>query len=421
MPSPAVSRMLLAGAILCVPLAESSFAGDARHAAQSLDALERFLADGTPDGLSHAEDLAGNLDADLDGLEAATRDPLLKRLHIDRKKIAAGRFAHEKAIYVSRVGSLMDAVRNIVAPGQENVRVGFASTREDLERVEKELAGPDAATFLDPPTREKFSDELTALRAKVAEKFLKENIEYVQSRVESAEGGLPEFLEKAKQAETNKAPEQLDSPARSMQVSINDAAGRLTAMPPNNPAVKKLIARVNAARDTFETAVVRVQGADAFNHLTEDWATLARQTEGWESEPASLTLAAFTGPAGAQAAALGAPKTVDLVRVSNSWLKKNFGAAYGEPGSRNEDNYRVFLRDPKTRALVEEVIKDRDAAEIRLIKTVTGLLDEADKPGLPPEARERFATLNDRTLPESLRDSPAFRPVVARLKALAGG
>ena len=47
-------------------------------------------------------------------------------------------------------------------------------------------------------------------------------------------------------------------------------------------------------------------------------------------------------------AALGSPKTVDLLRLSYSWLDKNFGAAYRKPQGRNKDSYRVFLRDPNT-------------------------------------------------------------------------
>ncbi len=229
---------------------------------------------------------------------------------------------------------------------------------------------------------------------------------------------MPDFLDKAKQAEDTKNPDQLDSPARSMQVVIHDALGRLSQMPADQPAVKKLVERVNAVNEKFQNTVVRVQGDGAYNHLREEWAALVQQTDGWQSDSIGVTLSEFTGPASEKTANLGSPKAVDLVRVSNAWLNKNFGAAYGQAQGGDKDNYYVFLREPRTRALVDDVMKQRDAAEAKLAEVVIKLLDEAEKSKLTPEARDRFQALIERTLPESVQDSPMFKPTLARMKRL---
>ena len=65
-------------------------------------------------------------------------------------------------------------------------------------------------------------------------------------------------------------------------------------------------------------------------------------------------------------------------------------------------------------------MKERDKAEAKIAQAVTNLLNEADKTKLTLETRERFQTLMERTLPQSLTDSPTFIPLLARIKTRVG-
>ncbi|MBI3711239.1 MAG: hypothetical protein HY246_26655, partial [Proteobacteria bacterium] len=341
-------------------------AGDVGHAQRTLDFIEREFAGGTPGGLRHAQEGIEQIKEDLVGLDEATKAPLAKRLDEIEKKVEAATFADDRARYMRTFTRKMDAAKDLIAPGQENVRLAFRSTPEDLERAEKELQSDDAKKFLNAAERQTAVDQLAAIRQGLGERAVRQQASSIEERIKAVEQAFPELVEAAKDVNNGS---QFERKARNISEDLKAAAAGLKELPSGNARVSELAARLIKVADAYNVVVVNALAGAVLDELQHSWKEQTEDAAEWNEEIIGPTLVQYVAAPNSLIKTLNSPKTVALVTAADSWLAVNFALGYAAPaGSQPVGEYKGYLGHPQIKALVDEVAKQRELGASRLAK-----------------------------------------------------
>lgn len=407
-----VARALAALALALV-LAVPALAGDAAGAKRCLDSAKEYMRQTRwHDAMNQVEK---GLEL-LDGLDDATKGPLQKELLELKKTIPQEEFKLHREQFIERLRKDVESIKEILDNKDDShiagefrrnygglYRLDQIETKIQLDKEgrkgETKSGKDDVAptNYLDEATRAQFLKQVAELRKTGEEYVLKQDLA-------REERSVVELEDVASGKAENKY--QYDD---SYYKSIAQSQETLKKLAENDPRVKALIARLEAARAAYvKRAASRDHDADVAL-FQKEWKDVlesyGKQSEGWEQEAFKSGLQDFWSRS------FGCEKTQERHSLTERFL--------------GYDNVPAIVKkypdDPLVKATYGEVMKLREETATKICKGIERALDEADK--ATPEKKHlddvKYACSSlDHILQNAAKGAKERDALIARLKAL---
>jgi len=329
-------------------------------------------------------------------------------------------------------------LKDVTADAKKPVVASIAALRKEIDTKEAEhnlkLWRRDLKLLLDDADKNAGNLVLWPVTEKRFEEFAKkpgvadalgDDLKEARKRIESiaklydknkttqtAEGAerLVKLLETkwAERKEDAAAFDRSNARARAVEDTERDIAQltkELKDLPADHPTRKAVEPRVKKVADELRATAGGGLIKDVVRRLNDSWDLDARETTGWEEEAADVTFERYMKEQSDKMSAFGAPKTVELRKVSAQWLKY-----------RDTDREYQSVKDAVEVSVAFNAVKNsHDKAVTRLEAAAETIVGQAEKTPISDRNLNAFERLTS-DLRVSLGDSDKSKALQARVQ-----
>jgi hypothetical protein len=381
--------------IASIALSPSLIWADNAYAKRTMVELEGHVA---KEGWERAEIQIETVKEALKDADETTAGPITKRL----KEIEALTTAGVKKVKTERI---IREIESSLSKAKEYIDQKV-SCEEELERAKQKIESEDNAPFLDAPTKKSYLSEIGVIRKQMLAKNLTQAIAALRTELDRAEGKWPD-LQKTMQASKDR-PAASRGAATEMSHALDAVARAAQDLPPDDPQVRKQVARLQKLKADFEAEAGAGEASEAYDGLKRYWDDQVKEADGWEEETTGPKFSDLLSQQSEAMSAVGAPKTVKLISNADQWLKNR----------ETDENFKTLKADPKIKALFDQVTKARAAGWIKIEGFASAILTEAEAANLTKDGRDRLERFAEDDLRLALEGSPKRAELQERALAL---
>jgi hypothetical protein len=340
------------------------------------DAAKKYLAQAQTDVTNNDMTAANNdiqlAEAELDGLDDATKGPIKKYIDDLKAKIADAKNAGAKEAAQKQIDSMMND-----AKGALDAKDSFDGTDKAIQDY---VAQDDVKTALGPEAIAKTLKTLSTYRKVANNNAFARNLDGVKQSLDQAEKDLPDVITAMKASDA--PPDEL-SQANNFSSSLDRIAPLIKTFPTDKPEAVEQIKRFKKVQAAFEMAVASAKAKETYRRLNDSWSGYADEYGGWDKETEGATFDFILHHQSDAASAMNAPKTEALIRRANNWLNEL---------KDDEVVQAVGDTDPQLKTLLGEIRDNRAAAYKKMAGFASAILDQAEKTELNQDSRDRLET-----------------------------
>jgi hypothetical protein len=358
------------GAFILLGLAWSAARADEAGAMKYLEQAKKQVAD--KEQASTIQTTLQLAEAELAGVEAAKKDPIVAQIAAIRTQIAAADMAAFQANALRELDRDFETAQKLLGVRQS----GIVKMLEDLS---KKLGDSRVQTALGTQKLIEYQRRLGTLQTVNRTKLAESAVEEMKRQVESVEGEFANTMKELKEG----SPLGKKNAAESFERRYQSFIELSKEAPRDDAAAIGLVDKMNAMQKQVATAFGMAEAVEVHDRLKRDWDSYASGWQGWEAEATRPSFADLVSNHSQANSRLGAPKTVELYNQARRFLERH---------SQNEQA-KPYLAQPPVKDLMDTVTKLRDDSMIRLINFAGGILGDAENTRLDQNGRNRLESL----------------------------
>jgi hypothetical protein len=387
-------RLIFAGSVL---VWAAVALGDADGAKKDLAQAQADVGNGDMNAANNDIQLA---EAELDGVDDATKGSIQKDIDTLKKAITDAQNAGAKQDAQKKIDSMMNDAKSCLDAKQ--------SFDESDKAIQDYLGQPDVKSALGDEAIAKYLKELSTYRKVATSNAFRANLQQVQGLLDQAEKDWPDKL-KAMSNPDNPGDQQ--TAADDFQRELDQIEPMVKDFPADKPEAVAQINRFKVLKAELNVQVFKAKAAEAYSRLKDSWDSYAEDRAGWEQETTGPSFQDMLHNQGDKMSALMAPKSVALIQRANNWL---------EDAMHDEVVAALSESDSKIKGLLDGIKADRQTAWTKLAKAASAVLDDAEKAPIDKESRDRLEQLAEDDLRLDLEGSPQLKALQARAMKLVG-
>ncbi|HEX8915848.1 MAG TPA: hypothetical protein VF796_26065 [Humisphaera sp.] len=367
-------------------------AGDVEVAERFMKQVEEELA---PEGkgAAQAELTLNTVIENLEGVEAARRAALEKRVAAAGQKIDAGLSAEKRERLMRYIRRDLDNMRENVASAE--------AVRDGAKQVEERLNAEDGVKLVTGVDRRVVLAEIESLRKASAAAVAKRETARVEQMLADLDAEVPKVL-----AAFKDPAQRSDSDVRFLVVKLDRVEASLKDFPRDDARTKELIAR-HAKLSGAVLGTVRADERErVVGRCRQDWQTASAPAAGWEQEVAAPSYKTFLSEPFSEKS-VGLPKTYAAIQAG-AWLQNPVTL----------DMLKTFGDDPEVVKMAAEAGAMKDAAARKFAAAIDALLVEARAAGAPDEAARAKWSVAEHDLLPMLYGTSVRDATIAKVKAM---
>ena len=371
----------------------STASADVEGFKKNLDEAKRHVEQEDWDDARTSLELAN---VELEDVPDAEKAALTRELEAVGKSLTDGENVRKRQELLGRLKSVMTYARERVKDKR-----AFDERKAEFDAHMKS----EEAALLTEKEKADFTKEMNTL-AKVANAAgAAEAMRLAETQMKQAEERAPEVMSNLKE-NPEAYPAQRD--AEGLRDELAALREKLDAL--DDGAKKKaLLARHAKVAEPLEKAIRSNEVETVYKRLKEYWDQGADDLKGWQDETDSPTFEEYASGRGDGMNVLKSDKSERLVDFATRWLD----------GLKDNEQYQAVKDDPKVKALVDGIRKDRDTALATLTKKVEKVLAGAEAaPKLNEEQTREMQDFARDTISRLLEGTPQQAGFEERAKAV---
>jgi hypothetical protein len=343
---------------LSVPLALADADGAKKDIAQAQQDLANNDYKSAADNLQLAE-------AELDGVDDATKADLTKQIADLKQKVADAQGSAGKAEAQKQIDSMMETAR-------QSLDSGF----DDIDKQIQDFLSQDAnKQALGEAAVKQYLKKLAVYRKVAAQKAAARNLDAVKQQLDQAEKDWPD----KKTAMQN--PDTQEQASNDFSQELDNIEKMVANFPDDVPDMKAQKDRFAKLQAEYKTEYYKSKAAETYSRLKDNWDSYSDEYKGWDQETAGPSFDDLLHRQSDAMSKLNAPQTVGLVTRSNYCL----GQWLADDAVKALEN-----ADPKLKGFFDGLRHDRTAALDKLAGFASAVLDQAEKAQIDNDARNRL-------------------------------
>lgn len=348
------------------------------------------------------EDAAKKLElaeVELDGVDAAAREPIQKSIDEVKAQIAEAQGSANKTRYTRQLELIMhdaeDAIGNLVTwPGVEEK---FNELADDA--TAKAALGDDLTK-----ARSKFAT-FKKLHARKASVKIKEQLGEEEKRFDEQWAEAKKTLN-----DPEASPNSKSSAGDDMLRAIESLRKSASQLPEDDAAAKSLKTKL----DGIETDVVKLAMAERakqkLESLNSSWANYEEDFKGWEDEKPLASFDDYGRHSSEMTYALGRPKTRDLLVRSKSWMEN----------LQNDDEFKTLQAVPEVKAFGDKITKLNTDAQALMEAAAVAMVESVEKSKITNDNLTYVNSIKD-GLERNIAGSSKLTDLQGRLQKMIDG
>lgn len=368
---------------------------DLPGAQKFLEQAKKQVADKDPS--DRVETTLKLVEAELDGVGAAEKEPLVKEIASLRTQMKA---SDDDAFKKNAVREL----EGMFKTAQETLGVRQAGINDQFVEIEKRLNDPKTAAAIGPAEVDKYRKQLATFRKVSDDKMREADVETAKRLVELTEKEFPELHKEL----TTGSPAAQDGAAQKFQRRLDEFRGNVKDVPKDMPAVVDLTARMEKMRVQVDAAYGQKMVNQVLETLKSNWEIRLDEIQGWEAEQTPVKFEQMVRERSETTSRLGAPKTVAAAMRARQFFNSL---------SQNEQAKPLLQMSP-LKEFVDSIAKLKKDTEEKLHTFAVAILADAEKTTLDRTSRDRVSLFVEDDLRLALEGHPQLADLQNRGRAL---
>jgi hypothetical protein len=281
-------RLIFAGSVL---VWAAVALGDADGAKKDLAQAQADVGNGDMNAANNDIQLA---EAELDGVDDATKGSIQKDIDTLKKAITDAQNAGAKQDAQKKIDSMMNDAKSCLDAKQ--------SFDESDKAIQDYLGQPDVKSALGDEAIAKYLKELSTYRKVANINAYNTNLNQVKSQLDQAEKDWPDKLKAMGNPDDQSA-------ADDFQRELDQIEPMLKDFPRDKPEAVAQINRFKVLKDELNVQVFKAKAAETYSRLKDSWDSYANDREGWDKETAGPTFDDILHNQGDKMSAMMAPQS----------------------------------------------------------------------------------------------------------------